>query len=513
MQNEDSGWEERVKRKSLIELVPVLTVVTPSPSCSSESPPPSSHRDDPMTCSITSEEMSLPLDDDDSDSGRITPKAEELHTGSSENLSDGGNTTDSSDMKLCTSSNSSSTLTMTSCTLPRPDVIPDVQIIRTKGVTPKLDVNREYFSLDTVLLGSSGEEQSRSCQKQQIFSRSDDDDEAKMDNKRSGSSCSDCSEQRKTKVSATNGNSMGVATSGRVRGARVVLDANGEIIFSSETLKRKRRQKVSFDPGSAVKNAEYDAISNYSRTTRESVYDVIKKPNEKLYECIEEIRKQNLKAKDPFMNLESEESTVPTSGGSVTTERASSSASNGSSGTISSSCSSSTGRAKVNILLETDLDSAIPPEMPELKNLPKIKDRLKRNESYRIANTDEIQEQKNRKKIDGGAARRSPLSLLHYNEKNHLKMKFLGSGFEPNKKRDIPEEDPVFVQQMLNAAASTNGSSNTGTANSNGNSPGGVKSPISSPMRRQSPLSKFALTPEDKPSFLRRGKLFRTDIW
>ncbi|CAG7831987.1 unnamed protein product [Allacma fusca] len=413
-QSEDTGWEERVKRKSLIERVPSLVVITPSPSCSSGSPPPL-------------KDPGLVLDHDESDSGRQTPRGDFSNDSETCTLSD--TDSDRPEVKLSdiprpsstnsTASSSNSTRTLTNCptTLPQPDVIPDVQVIRTIPVS-KLDIGKEYYSLDTVLLGSS-EEDHHDVQ----------------------------SNEAKTNLSP--------AVSSKVRGARVVLDANGEIIFSSETLRRKRRHKVSFDPGDAVKQQEYGSGSNYARI-RESVYERIRKDtNEKLYECIEEIRRHNLQASDASFQQKSRMCTSPSSDSPDLKNNLS--PNNRSTGIRD--------RAKINVLLETDLDSAIPPVMPELKTLPKIKDRLKRNESYRIA-TDEI----------------PPRPPLHSLNSKRMSLP------QNNKKRDIPEEDPVFIQQILNMSN-----------NAHCNSP---RSPTESLNRIT--LSKFALSPDDRPSFLRR---------
>ena len=428
-----------MKRKSLIERVPSLVVVTPSPSCSSASPPPlkdpglvlessqeapEDGRPSPMPDSINNDSESGTLSDTDSDKiNHEIPRAS-----SSSTLS---------------SSNSTQTLTNCPTTLPRPDVIPDVQVIRTMPI-PKLDIGQQYFSLDTVLLGSSEEEHHHD---------SSSSNESKMN--------------------------LQPATSGKVRGARVVLDANGEIIFSSETLRRKRRHKVSFDPGTAVKPPGYDKGSTYSRI-RDSIYDrIIRKDsgdNEKLYECIEEIRRHNLKESDAILLEKSSYDTLTLPRDS---ERKIESASS------SPHSLTSPQRAMVNVLLETDLDSAIPPVMPELKTLPKIKDRLKRNESYRIA-TDEIPP---RAPQISPSTSPSPLHMNNNNKRMSLN--------NMNKKRDIPEEDPAFIQQILNFSNSQNSSLR--------------KSPDA--FNRSITLSKLALSPDDRPSFLRRGKLFYTDIW
>jgi len=556
---QDAGWEERVKRKSVIERVPSLVVVTPSPSCSSESPPPLK---DPGLSSEESE-----------DSGRITPKAEDfegimmIRNEGSEcgTLSD---TDDSSELLLLrpnksgrpgsTGSSTDSTLTLTekppgkemsttstntSTSLPRPDVIPDVQqhqVQKIVRIGPKLDVSREYYSLDTVLLGSSLGEERR-------------DDLSKMND----NELKDKSDHGE--INCSSSVTQGSAISGKVRGARVVLDANGEIIFASETLRRKKKPKVSFDPGSAVKTVDYEICPTYGRA-RESVYDRLRKDsasgkedNEKLYECIEEIRRQNMN-KVPLILEEQRLLNELRAGGSVlstpnsynsfdkeNTSRSSSAASSNRSHYATrpplsppvennnSNGSSPSHRAKVNVLLETDLDSAIPPSMPDLKNLPKIKDRLKRNESYRIANPDDVPLPPTRTSpsppspnivtthsgklspgIPGYPKQLSPsnnkvISSRRMSFSSPSKISSCSNGdsssspngnLHLNKKRDILEEDPTFIAQILNLSTNS------------------AKSPVqSNPFSSRITFSKLALSQEDRPSFLRRGKLFYTDIW
>lgn len=583
---EDIGLlEERVKRKSLIERVPSMVVVTPSPSCSSGSPPPL--KDPCPVLQLTDDgSVSTCAEDSEHDSGRLTPKAEDLFT---TNESECGTLSDTdSDRRLevrlsdiamkkrstgsstdstGTASTSNSTLTLTSSALtngpvgaglPQPDVIPadavvqQLQIIRTAKATPRLDTNKEYYSLDTVLLSSFDEELHKKNIAEQTSSSSNEAISIpKKSNKQQVSS--PIPTPQSPPSAQMNGNAMGVATSGKIRGARVVLDANGEIIFSSETLRRKRKQKVSFDPGSAVKSPDYDSNSTYARV-RESVYDRIRKDpgeQEKLYECIEEIRKHNLKPRDPF--TEAQQMRQEQNGQVSCSERS------GSSASMSSSTpephNSSGG------LLETDLDSAIPPVMPDLKNLPKIKDRLKRNESYRIANTDDVPPASGSgsntptptpggKPSSTPSPSRSPLSPLHQHlNRNGLsslakRMSLTSPSRHPsltssnnrmssptplhlNKKRDIPEEDPNFIQQMfsmntaVNNQLNTNRTNNSSHNNHNGSISHGhlLKSPSdnhnsssSSPSSKIT-LSKFTLSAEDRPSFLRRGKLFYTDIW
>jgi hypothetical protein len=584
---EDAGWEERLKRKSLIERVPSLVVVTPSPSCSSESPPPL--KDPGLSLEEEHE------DEDSEDSGRITPKADEdlsqMNEGTGSECGTLSDDTDSdllrSDFKMLarpgsttsstgTVSSGNSTLTLTAggtpvtpssailpgktamttttgASLPQPDVIPDVQqlqIIRTKGSSgggPKLDVSMEYYSLDTVvLLGpSSGED-------------------TKTDTLKKNKKKEDCAVEggnENSHMGLQSPNPLGSATSGKVRGARVVLDANGEIIFASETLRRKRKPKVSFDPGSAVKTMDYDNCSTYGRV-RESVYDRIRKESnqsnpekdEKLYECIEEIRRQNMN-KVPLILEEQRLLNELRAGGSLLERENCGSESRPSSASSNSSARSALAQryanrppmtppskegspssgAKVNVLLETDLDSAIPPSMPDLKNLPKIKDRLKRNESYRIANKDDIPGgpqsrtspsppppslhhpntgglnnttlpqlkasplgtnnlNGNNNKFLSGISRR--MSFSSHNNNNILNNEISPDGnLHLNKKRDILEEDPAFIAQILNM-------NNTS-----------AKSPNANPFSSRITLSKLALSQDDRPSFLRRGKLFYTDIW
>ncbi|CAL8134726.1 unnamed protein product [Orchesella dallaii] len=555
--NEDPSLEERVKRKSLIERVPSLVVVTPSPSCSSGSPPPL--KDPGIVLHLECGE------DSEHDSGRITPKAEDLFTTNESEcgtLSDTDSdrraevrlsdiaikkrSTSSTSSSTGTASTSNSTLTLTGCPLsnssglPQPDVIPDavqqLQIIRTSKTTPKLDTNKEYFSLDTVLLGSFEEEHVG-----KMSQNSDEDANGLVPKTHPGKqSGNDGKKGAISSPSNNNSNSqpggnLGVATSGKVRGARVVLDANGEIIFSSETLRRKRKQKVSFDPGSAVKSPDYDSNSTYSRV-RESVYDRIRKDKndpEKLYECIEEIRRHNLQPRDPFLDVNQLKLERNNKSVSNEMERCMSSAS-ATSTSSSSSPSKSSSTPDHSKLLETDLDSAIPPVMPDLKNLPKIKDRLKRNESYRIANTDDAAAAAAAAaaggKVNGigGSSssnsstptptNRSPLSPLHLN-RNGSAVKRLSltsppttNGSTPlhlNKKRDIPEEDPNFIREMfsMNSAANNqlNSSLNNGGGNNHHNNQLGglLRSPLESLSSRIT-LSKFTLSPDDRPSFLRR---------
>lgn len=377
-------------------------------------------------------------------------------------------------------------------------------------------------------------------------------------------------------------------SSSKIRGARVVLDGNGEIIFASETLRRKRRHKVSFDPGSAVKTLDYDDFDapTYGRLLRESVYDRILKKgeeggwkgvvygerslfirfigfvgtSEKLYETIEEIRKQNLRPIHSYSHLTEEKSGDEGGRGANQSYevRCSSSSSNTSESSSRLGCRPpiSLPTEQERILLETDLDSGIsdllllPPKMSDLKNLPKIKDRLKRNESYRMANTDE--ERNAGVGVPNGSLRRSPthsnppihprptlLSLLSpqlrmNSAKTNRRMSFSSSGtglvsnsngshcngnLHLNKKRDILEEDPVFIAQILNATqansqpVSWNGRKSPGACNSGGGgSVGYSNSNFGHPDQIQT-LSKLALSPEDRPTFLRRGKLFYTDIW
>lgn len=589
---------ERVKRKSLIEPVPCMVVVTPSPSCSSESPPPLK---DPGVLKLHLVDDGIECDSELDSAGRLTPKAEDLFT---TNESECGTLSDtdsdrrtevrlsdiavkkrstSSTSSTGTASTTNSTLTLTSCAvgaggggvggLPQPDVIPadavvqQMQIIRTAKTTPRLDTNKEYYSLDTVLLGSFEEEQQR---KSQGEGKGATENGTLLTKKEKVKEIS-CPTPPASVVGGKEVSMNGVATSGKVRGARVVLDANGEIIFSSETLRRKRKQKVSFDPGSAVKSPDYDSNSTYARV-RESVYDRIRKEpgeQEKLYECIEEIRRHNLKPRDPFQEAQqlkqekNGKNLTPMVNGSGTANGERS----GSSASISSSVGSSSSPAKScsstpdphnssGGLLETDLDSAIPPVMPDLKNLPKIKDRLKRNESYRIANTDDIPPPSasptssssvtpTPPATNGTATNpsRSPLSPLHLNRNGLSSLAKRMSLTSPtrhgisshhrmssptplhlNKKRDIPEEDPNFIQQIfsMNTAANnqlngSGGTQNGNMSNNHHNHHSLLKSPLdnsnnSSPSSRIT-LSKFNLSAEDRPSFLRRGKLFYTDIW
>lgn len=595
--------EERVKRKSLIERVPSLVVVTPSPSCSSESPPPLK---DPGVALTPTDDGSF-AEDSEPESGRLTPKAEDLFT---TNESECGTLSDtdsdrrtevrlsdiavkkrstSSTSSTGTASTSNSTLTLTSCAisaggtsggggLPQPDVIPaeavvqQMQIIRTAKATPRLDTNKEYYALDTVLLGSFEEEllnNKKSHSEQQQLNRNsiESSNNALVTIKSKDVTSPPTPATTQNGTTGTIPNTNGVATSGKIKGARVVLDANGEIIFASETLRRKRKQKVSFDPGAAVKSPDYDSNSTYARV-RESVYDRIKKDpgeQEKLYECIEEIRKHNLKPRDPFLEAQqlkqekngnafgSNESSNGTSGSSASL----SSSSLDSSSPLKSASSTPDHHNSSGGLLETDLDSAIPPVMPDLKNLPKIKDRLKRNESYRIANTDDIPRAVppstpiSPSRMSNGSNvvkennhNRSPLSPLHLN-RNGLssltkRMSLTGSTrplsdnrrmssptpLHLNKKRDIPEEDPNFIQQIFNMNTAANNQVNNhhsngvmqnsmNGSNTNNRSNSLLKTPTdhsSSPSSRV-PLSKFTLSAEDKPSFLRRGKLSFTDIW
>lgn len=559
--------EERVKRKSLIERVPSMVVVTPSPSCSSGSPPPL--KDPGTVLHLVERNSSSAAEDSQSESGRLTPKADDLFT---TNESECGTLSDtdsdrrtevrlsdiamkkrstgsSSTSSTGTASTNNSTLTLTSCAmsagsgLPQPDVIPadavvqQLQIIRTSKGTPRLDANKEYYSLDTVLLGSFEEEH---LKKKSLDSLNSDDQ-----------SVPKSTETRKGVTSPTptglpNNASNGPATSGKIRGARVVLDANGEIIFSSETLRRKRKQKVSFDPGSAVKSPDYDSNSTYARV-RESVYDRIKKDTgdpEKLYECIEEIRRHNLKPRDPFLDVpEIKQDRSDHNSSKNEVDRCGSSGSSTlSSSSPSKSCSTPDHASG---LLETDLDSAIPPVMPDLKNLPKIKDRLKRNESYRIANTDDIPASSSDSTSPAGEKttppgsklgklineRRSPLSPLHLNRNGlsslakrlTLTSPPSSNGRVPppatsptplhlNKKRDIPEEDPNFIQQVFTMNTAANNQLNSSNISNGGSTNHSLlRSPLDNSSRVT--LSKFTLSAEDRPSFLRRGKLFYTDIW
>lgn len=146
---EEEEERDRVARKSLIEPVPSLVVVTPSPN--PQSPPPLK---DP-----TEEEE----EEEDSDSGRITPRVgDDLDTPTGTISSD----TDSEmraelgvlEARPGSSSGDSEVSTMTltegeeaaaAAALPRPDVIPSI-VIRTRGGGPKLVVGQEYCSLDTV---------------------------------------------------------------------------------------------------------------------------------------------------------------------------------------------------------------------------------------------------------------------------------------------------------------------------------------------------------------------------
>ncbi|OXA53051.1 Wiskott-Aldrich syndrome protein family member 2 [Folsomia candida] len=485
-QKDDTDLEARVKRKSLIECVPSLVVVTPSPTLSgSDSPPPLK---DPTFSNECSEE------DSDRDSGRITPKAEDFSTTNDSECGTLSDTDSEIRSELRPSSTASSTgsgnstmtltsaaamvVTATASILPQPDVIPDVQIIRTKGA-PKLDVSREYFSLDTVLLNSSVEEERRVLAQNGDIMTKQHSPAAETSSNPSPSG----SLQRVQSP-------PGSATSGKIRGARVVLDANGEIIFASETLRRKKRPKVSFDPGSAVKTMDYDNFATTYGRIRESVYDrIVKKDvdgkeNEKLYECIEEIRKQNLR--HPYLHLQEEKSIAEIHTESMNLKNNNNleeigAESNGRCSSTSSNCSSVASsryasrpplsppkddndeitKAKNNILLlETDLDSAIPPSMPDLKNLPKIKDRLKRNESYRMANTDEEAAANARRpsptnsnNANNASSRPALLSLssphlrMTMNNKLNRRMSFASSkdnsphgNLHLNKKRDILED-------------------------------------------------------------------------
>lgn len=294
---DDVGWEERVKRKSLIEIVPSMVVVTPSPSCSLNGGSP-----------LPLKECGAALEHEDSGSeDRLTPKVETDTSNESETATLSDNDIDiGDDVNMCeppdipprdhvSSSNSnsscSSNATISSsnnqncqndgrlatthpcsnCLLPKPDVIPDVQqlqIIRT-STTPKLKSGQDYVALENVHIESInvGKHQNASS------SESLDSTEGKLGNN----------------------NSSIPGVSSKIRGAKVVLDPNGEIIFSSETLRRKKRQKISFDPGASVKPTEYDK-SSYNRV-RESIYERLRpdKVDNEIYECIEKIRQHNLK--------------------------------------------------------------------------------------------------------------------------------------------------------------------------------------------------------------------------
>lgn len=592
---EDPGLEEIIKRKSLIERIPSLVVVTPSPSCSSGSPPPLK---DPAGYNILQRDRDRAdtttpsYDTEDSDGGRLTPKADDLLTTNesecgSETETDSDRKTEvrlsdiavkkrssSSTSSVDTASTSNSTLTLTSSpvhdasgsggNLPRPDVIPadavvqQMKIVRTNEISTRLDTSKDYYSLDTVLLGSLDEEEL--CRHYDDSSKTNPEESPKANGNAVGNAvaCNENGPKTGNNLIGKNKTKDKDAphTSEVRQGARVVLDANGEIIFSSETLRRKRRQKVSFDPGSAVKSPNYNLNSTYARV-RESVYDRLKKDTvnpEKLYECIEEIRRHNLKPRDPYqevhdsaekqqqkptpeMNGQLRKNSNPTSPGPG--DRS------GSSASVSSGCTSSDAG-----LLETDLDSTMPPVMPDLKNLPKIKDRLKRNESYRIANTDEVGSSSSSvssvisgstsasaRLFKGEKLSRPPLSSsAHSNNRNGLpRLKLLASPPSTTalltKKRDILEEDPKFIKQIFSMNNSTNNSlRSNGVLHGRSPSPasnspsggGGVGRLISNQLggiigspdsASKGTLSKFSLTLEDKPSFLRRGKLSFTDIW